>query len=99
MLIPKPDIRIVTKKVTLQNGTEALAYFAIIDVQGVLEARFLGTKAIEENAAASAAPLLLDSPRVQIFGEYRVTSFFDLLSPFYTLDFLVNALARAPSVK
>ncbi|MEK7163285.1 MAG: hypothetical protein AAB775_01055 [Patescibacteria group bacterium] len=100
MLIPKPDIRIISRKVTLKNGTEALAYFAVINVQGVLEFKFLGMKMAEAPSVSPKIPMfLLENPRQKIFGETPVKSLYEFFSPFYSLDFLVSQMARAPSVE
>lgn len=96
MLIPRPDIRILTRKVTLENGAEALAYFAVMDCMGVLEVRFLGTKAVAETAPPV---LLLDKPLEIVFGETPIRTIYEFLSPFFTLEFLTSQLARAPSVR
>ncbi len=103
MLIPKPDIRILTRKITLANGAEALVYFAILAVQGVLEVKFLGTKLIYANTVFSTvyreAVLLLENTKTQIFGETPIRTIYEIFSPFYALDFLTSQLARAPSIK
>lgn len=99
MLIPKPDIRIISQKVTFKNGTEALAYFAVIDVQGVFRVKFLGAKALASHVTSPDAVFLLENPHIQIFGEIPVKSLYEIVSPFYSLDFLVSQMARAPSVK
>ncbi|MEK7607652.1 MAG: hypothetical protein AAB484_01870 [Patescibacteria group bacterium] len=107
MLIPKPDIRIISRKITLANGAEALAYFAVLDMQGVFEIKFLGTKLIHAdavfNTTFSTVPketvLLLENAKTQFFGETPIRSIYKVFSPFYTLDFLTSQLARAPSFK
>jgi len=94
MLISKPDIRIFTKKITLSNGKEALVCFAVMDVLGVLEVKFLGTKLIEKEPV-----LLLENVKSIVFGETPIRTIYETFSPYFSLDFLVNQLARAPSVK
>ena len=94
MLIPKPDIRILTRKIILSNGREALACFALMNVQGVLEVKFLGTKLIEKEPV-----LLLENLKSVVFGETPICTIYETFSPYFSLDFLMNQLARAPSFK
>ncbi|MEN9621757.1 MAG: hypothetical protein RLZZ67_191 [Candidatus Parcubacteria bacterium] len=97
MLIKQPQVRIVTKPVTLDNGEAALAYFALVTIEGQVEVRFLGTKAIE--TAETAPVLLLENICQQIFGETSSHAFSVKPSPFFsTLELLWNQLARAPSM-
>lgn len=98
MLIPKPDIRILTRKVTLENGAEALAYFAVIDVLGVLKVRFLGTKTFDAPDIQKEKVLLLENRPEVVFGDAPVRTIYEFLSPFFNLEFLTSQLARAPSV-
>ena len=95
MLIIKPQVRIITREVTLASGELVRAYFAVIDINGVIDLKFLGTKPLE---ASTATPvLLLDSPKKSIWQDVAVVSVFEKVSPFFTLDFLTSQLARAPS--
>ena len=95
MLIKQPQIRIVTKQVTLASGEVVLAYFALVNIEGQVEVRFLGTKPIE----ASAPVLLLENTVEQIFGETTSHVFSVHPSPFFsTIELLWNQMARAPSV-
>ncbi len=98
MLIKQPQVRIVTKPVTLATGEVVLAYFALVNITGQVEGRFLGTKPVE--AEAPQAPvLLLENITEQIFGETSSHTFSVQPSPFFsTLDLLWNQLARAPSM-
>ena len=97
MLITRPNIQIVSREITLESGDKAIAYFAIREICGVLEYKFLGTKILKQ--APETRVLLLENSRQQIFGDTPVRTIYEFFSPFYTLDFLVNQLARAPSVK
>jgi hypothetical protein len=101
MLIPKPNIRIVSRPVILEGGIEALAYFAVLDVLGVLEVKFLGTKVLETRSRTKAPSeiLFLDKPAEIIFGETPIRTIYEWLSPYFSLEFLQNQLARAPSIK
>lgn len=99
MLILKPEIRIISRKVTLTNGAEIFAYFAVMDVSGVLQVKFLGTKPIDVSPVSNKAVLLLENIKSQIFGEVSIRTIYEILSPFYTPDFLTSQLARAPSIK
>lgn len=97
MLIKQPQVRIVTKPVTLDNGEAALAYFALVNISGQIEVRFLGTKIVE--TAETAPVLLLENISEQIFGETPSHAFSVQPSPFFsTLELLFNQLARAPSL-
>ncbi|HEY4500319.1 MAG TPA: hypothetical protein VJH25_00825 [Candidatus Paceibacterota bacterium] len=97
MLITRPNIQIVSREITLESGERAIAYFAIREIYGVLEYKFLGAKILKQ--APEAKVLLLDNPREVIFGQTPIRTIYEFFSPFYTLDFLINQLARAPSVK
>ena len=100
MLIKQPQIRIVSKEVTLGTGEVVLAYFALVNTEGVIEARFLGTKPIPAATAETEAPVaLLENILAPFQFHTSPKPFFARVSPFFSLDFLVNQLARAPSVK
>ncbi len=96
MLIHKPQVHIISKEVTTASGELVRAFFAVLDVNGVLEVKFLGIKPIE---AKTEEVLLLDTPKVTVFGETPILSQFERVSHYFTLDYLVNQLARAPSRK
>lgn len=97
MLIQQPQVRIVTRPVTLDNGEAALAYFALVNIAGQIEVRFLGTKAVA--APVPEAALLLENHVEQIFGETPSHSFGLQPSPFLSsFCLLLNQLARAPSM-
>jgi hypothetical protein len=98
MLIKQPQVRIVTKPVTLDNGEAALAYFALVTIEGQVEVRFLGTKTIEATQA-EAPVLLLENITESVFGETSSHTFSVQPSPFFsTIELLWNQLARAPSM-
>lgn len=100
MLITKPQVHIVTKEVTLASGELVRAYFAVMDINGVLDVRFLGTKPIEApQTQAAEAPLLLEGACKTCYAEAPLVSPFEKISHYFSLDFLVNQLARAPSVR
>lgn len=96
MLISKPQVHIVSREVTLASGELVRAFFAVIDVNGVLEVKFLGTKPIEAKAE-TAEVLLLENPKVSVYPEAPILSPFERVSHYFTLDYLVQQLARAPS--
>lgn len=97
MLITKPQVHIVSREVALASGELVRAFFAVIDVNGVLEVRFLGTKPVTEAKADRA--LLLECPKACVYPEAPVLSQFERVSHYFTIDYLVNQLARAPSGK
>ena len=97
MLINRPQVHIISREVTMPGGEIARAFFAIREVNGVLDVKFLGIKPIE--AHETSPVLLLDSPRVTIWQDVPLVSVFEKLSPFFTLEFLTSQLARAPSKK
>lgn len=82
----------------MASGELVCAYFAVIDVNGVLDVKFLGIKPIEaKNENSEAQTLLLEGVKTSSFGESVIPSPFEKVSHYFTLDFLVNQLARAPS--
>lgn len=95
MLILKPQVRIITKEVALATGELVRAYFAVVDIDGVIDIRFLGTKPIQNKA--EEAPLLLACASKCARTTPHIVSPFEKVSHYFTLDFLVNQLARAPS--
>jgi hypothetical protein len=94
MLITKPQVHIISREVTTPSGELVRAYFAVIDVNGVLEVKFLGTKPIE---AKADDVLLLENAKVAVYAEAPLVSPFERVSHYFTLDYLVHQLARAPS--
>ncbi|HVT74810.1 MAG TPA: hypothetical protein VHD69_00070 [Candidatus Paceibacterota bacterium] len=103
MLAKRPQINIVSREVTLATGEVVQAFFAVIENNGVREIKFLGTKPIQTSRGAQAAqtaPVLsLAAPKATVFAELFIKSVYEYASPFFSLDFLVNQLARAPSFK
>ena len=101
MLIKQPQVQIFHKKVTLATGEAVLAFFAVIETNGVREIKFLGTKPLEATNTSSEQEVLLlkSAPVASVYGDAPIFSYFETVSPFYTLDFLTSQLARAPSVK
>ncbi len=97
MLIKQPQVRIVSKQVTLENGELAFAYFALINIAGHVEIKFLGTKPIEATIQAKDEVLLLENVQTQVYGDTKPSYFHTIFSPFFTLDLFANQLARAPS--
>ncbi len=99
MLLTKPTVRIISRDVTASNGELVRAFYAVIDIQGVIEVRFLGTKSIAEESVSDAVqvPLLANKP-VRNYGETIIQTYKSVVSPFIqSLDLLVQQLARAPS--
>jgi hypothetical protein len=96
MLIRKPQVHIFSREVILASGEFVRAFFAVIDIEGAREIKFLGIKPLESEVAPV---LLLDAPRKTVWQETPIVSVFEKLSPFFTLDFLTSQLARAPSKK
>jgi len=103
MLIHQPKVRIISRPVTFETGEAAFAYFALINVAGAVEIRFLGTKAVSEtaNAATAQEETVLSLPEAfrhapilaakAVFAAYK--------APFVsTLAFLINQSPRAPSL-
>lgn len=100
MLITKPQVHIVTKEVTLASGELVRAYFVVMDINGVLDVRFLGTKPLEAaHTEAEEAPLLIAGTEKVCVACAPIVSPFEKVSHYFSLDFLVNQLARAPSVR
>lgn len=100
MLIRKPQVHIISREVTLATGEVVRAFFAVIETEGVREIKFLGTQPIHAAPEAKGEALMLAAPKVcSEYCELFISKFIEAISPFYTLDFLVNQLARAPSVK
>jgi len=101
MLAKRPQIHIVSQEVTLVTGELVRAFFAVIESDGYREIKFIGTRPVEAPASAEAQTevLLLDAPKATVFGDLFIPSYFQAVSPFYTLDFLTSQLARAPSVR
>jgi hypothetical protein len=97
MLIIKPQVRIISREVALPSGELVRAFFALIDIQGVIEVKFLGTKPISENIESNKI-LLLDCPKKTVCNTPVVSTFYETVYSFNTLDLLVNQLARAPSM-
>ncbi len=99
MLIKRPEIRIVSKDVTLVTGELVRAFFAVMNIEGRVEVRFLGTKPLDATTASSEAPVvLLSSPSCEAcFEPFQVISR-SVFSPFFSLDLFANQLARAPSL-
>ncbi len=103
MLIKQPQVRIVTRPVTLENGEAALAYFALVNIAGAVEVRFLGTQAVSDTAAACTAQaeavLALPAAFKAALWQPSKATYSAYVSPFVsTLCFLQNQLARAPSM-
>ncbi len=99
MLIKRPEIRIVSKDVTLATGEVVRAFFAVMNIEGRVEVRFLGTKPLEATQAASEAVVLLSSPACELCAEVPATiGARSVFSPYFSLDLFANQLARAPSV-
>jgi hypothetical protein len=100
MLIKKPQVNIVSRRIRLYTGEEALAYFAIIAIEGAREVRFLGIRPIEQaEMPAEAEALLLENRPAKVFGETPIRTIYERTNPFYTLDFLTSQSARAPSAR
>ncbi len=95
MLIKQPQVQIVTKPVTLPSGEAALAYFALVNIAGQVEVRFLGTKPLPKQAPVL---LLVSSAIKQLCGEVKIL-FATVTEPFLSsYEYLVNQRARAPSM-
>ncbi len=96
MLIKQPQVQIVTKPVNLPSGEAALAYFALVNIAGQVEVRFLGTKPLPKQEAPVL--LLVSSALKQLCGEVK-TLFATVTEPFFSsYEYLVNQRARAPSM-
>lgn len=99
MLIKQPQVRIATKQVTLASGEVVLAYFALVNIAGQVEVRFLGTKPLPAQTATDSEVFLLENITAQHFGETSSHTFSVQPSPFFsTIELLWNQLARAPSM-
>lgn len=80
----------------MASGELVRAYFAVIDINGVLDVKFLGTKPLHEEES-QAKPLLLECATKICSNFSPIVSPFEKVSHYFSLDFLVNQLARAPS--
>lgn len=102
MLIKQPSVRIASKEITLATGELARAYFALVTIEGYTEVRFLGIQPIEASegvSRASEAPVaLLDACFTRSCEALDAESPFESASPYFSLDLLINQLARAPSL-
>lgn len=99
MLIKRPEIRIVSKDITLETGEVVRAFFALVNIEGQVEVRFLGTRPLEATQAAPEAVVLLSSPSCELCAEAPVKiGAVSVFSPYFSLDLFANQLARAPSV-
>lgn len=99
MLIRQPQVRIVTRKVTLWNGEAALAFFALINVEGAVEVRFLGTRPIEAQTAPEDAVLALPEAFRRAPLQALKAVFTAYTAPYVSaLCFLISQPARAPNV-
>jgi hypothetical protein len=102
MLIQQPKVCIVSRQVSLGNGEAALAFFALINVGGAVEVRFLGSKPLSAaevaaSATAPAAVLLLENPIVRFVAAvvYRAVEY--VAAFVSSLEFLTSQPARAPA--
>ncbi|HEY9480812.1 MAG TPA: hypothetical protein VIR98_01095 [Candidatus Paceibacterota bacterium] len=99
MLIQQPKVHIVSKEVVLGNGESVFAFFALINMGGAVEVRFLGTKTAPAQMAKEDAVLTLPAAftRAPLLAAKAV--FQTYVAPFvYTLVFLVNQPPRAPAI-
>lgn len=98
MLILRPQVNIISRIITAPSGELLRAFFAVVNANGRVEVRFLGTRPLEAEMGPQEAPVaLLENVLEQVFGESAAPAIQDIASPFFSLDFLVNQLARAPS--
>jgi hypothetical protein len=98
MLIRKPQVHIISREVTLATGELVRAFFAIVEMEGVREIKFLGTRPIEGEMAQGEVVLALPEAfrRAPIFVLKAL--FAAYVSPYVsTLLFLNSQPARAPS--
>ncbi len=97
MLIIKPQVHIISREITTPEGVLVRAFFAVINIGGAIEIKFLGTKPIEATIKAREEVLLLENVRTQVFGDIKEPRFYGVVSPYITLDFLVSQPTRAPN--
>lgn len=98
MLIRKPNVTIISRKVTLATGEVVLAFFAIVETEGFREIKFLGTKPVQASQDTSQNQvLLLENKTPCAFSQCFEALYTETVSPFCTLDFLTSQPARAPS--
>ena len=99
MLIRQPQVRIISRPVTLVSGEAVLAFFALINVEGAIEVQFLGTKAVQSETKPQGAVLSLPEAIRHAFVFTLKAYFAAYVAPFFsTLLILNNQLARAPSL-
>ncbi|MFA6158003.1 MAG: hypothetical protein WC763_00040 [Candidatus Paceibacterota bacterium] len=97
-LIKRPEIRIISKDITLATGELVRAFFAVMNIEGRTEIRFLGTKPLEAEMAQADATPLLAAPICHVCVEQEAVMFRSVFLPFFSLDLFANQLARAPSL-
>jgi hypothetical protein len=99
MLIKQPQVEIVNKIVRTASGELVRAYFALVTIEGRVEVKFLGTKAVEADISSPEAVLSLPGAFTAAFGESIVRTFESFLSPFFSHAYLLASQpARAPSL-
>ena len=99
MLIQQPKVRIVSKEVVLGNGELALAFFAVINMGGAVEVRFLGTKTAPAQTAQETTVLALPVAFARAPYLAAKAVFQAYVAPFVsTLAFLINQSPRAPAI-
>ncbi len=82
----------------MATGEVVLAYFALVNIEGRVEVRFLGTKTADLETAQQAAILALPAAFKHAFIQPVKSYFTDYVAPFISgRPFLQNQLARAPS--
>ncbi len=97
-LIKRPEIRIISRDITLVTGELVRAFFAVTVIEGRTEVKFLGTKPLEaEIAQADAVPMLAAPICAGCIASAPLISE-SVFSPFFRLDLFANQLARAPSL-
>jgi hypothetical protein len=97
-LIKRPQIRIVSRDITLATGELARAFFAVMVIEGRTEVKYLGTKPLEAEIAQAEATPLLSAPICTVCIEQKSVISRSVFSPFFSLDLFANQLARAPSL-
>ncbi len=89
----------VFEKVVSRNGRLFLVSFVVVEREGKLRGRVLSYEAIQTLAGTTETHEVTYLPSVTFAEEAPISrrSFYKLVSPYFTLDFLTSIQIRAPA--
>ena len=89
----------VFEKVVSRNGRLFLVSFVVVEREGKLRGRVLSYEAIQTLAGTTETQEVTYLPSVTFSDEAPITSklFEEVVSPYFSLDFLTSIQIRAPS--